>query len=149
MKALAQISRIPRNIRILFLAVLLIAIPLKTPTPVTHSAQTPNSPTALPLIASTFLGGAGDQRGTGIAIGTSIYVSGAADLNGGDGLVANYALPFTNGAWRLSGTRPGPRWAATTISPELEFRPKAFTWEDKVSTGPLTRSAGKRAKGSL
>jgi len=105
MKALAQISRIPRYIRLLILAVLLIAIPLKTPTPVTHSAQTPNSPTALPLLASTFFGGAGDQRGTGIAIGTSIYVSGAADLNGGDGLVANYALAFTNGA--------SPVWSKT------------------------------------
>ena len=84
MKTLAQISRIPRYMRVLFLAILLIAIPARTPTPITHSAElTPQSPTVVPLLASTFFGGAGDQRGTGIAIGTSIYVSGAADLNRG------------------------------------------------------------------
>ena len=99
MKTLAQISRIPRYIRVLFLAILLIAIPTRTPTPITHSAElTPQSPTVVPLLSSTFFGGAGDQRGTGITIGTSIYVSGAADLNQGDGLVANYALPLINGA---------------------------------------------------
>ena len=106
MKSLAQISHTSRYIRLLFLAVLLLAIPIKTPTPVTHSAElSPNSPAALPLLSSTFFGGAGDQRGTGIAIGTSIYVSGAADLNGGDGLVANYSLPLLPAAT--------PAWSKT------------------------------------
>jgi hypothetical protein len=105
MKTVLQISRTPRYLRMVLLGILLLAIPAETPTPISHSAETPNSPEGLSLLSSTFLGGAGDQRGTGIAIGASIYVSGASDVNGGDGLVANYALAFTNGA--------SPVWSKT------------------------------------
>jgi hypothetical protein len=94
MKILTQVSQKLPCIRLLFLAIVLFAIPLGTPMPITHSADlAPDSP-QLPLLSSTFFGGAGDQRGTGIAISASIYVSGAADLNGGDGLVATYSLPL-------------------------------------------------------
>lgn len=51
----------------------------------------------LQLLSSTFFGGAGDQNGTGIAVTNAIYVSGAVDANQGDGLVARYALPLTDG----------------------------------------------------
>jgi hypothetical protein len=71
---------------------MIIVIPFGTPTPKTQSQElAPIDADALPLVSSTFLGGAGDQRGTGISIaGGAIYVSGLTDINSGDGLVMQY-----------------------------------------------------------
>jgi hypothetical protein len=89
-----------RYVRMIVLLSFILAISAKPPTPITHSAElTPNSPTALPLLSSTFFGGAGDQRGTGISIAAgAIYVSGLTDANSSDGLVARYAIPLLAGA---------------------------------------------------
>lgn len=147
MKTCTQNSPTPRCLRLLFLIILLITIPLRTPTPITHSAElTPQSPATVPLISSTFFGGAGDQRGTGIAIGTSIYVSGAADLNGGDGLVANYALPLINAA--------SPVWSKTwpTLSSYDDFSGVGVSSEGVYLSGQsfnrtTDTAGGKEGKG--
>lgn len=64
----------------------------------TAASRSDVAPAAITLVSSTFFGGAGDQRGSGIAVSSAIYVSGAADVNQGDALVASYALPLSNGA---------------------------------------------------
>lgn len=58
---------------------------------------------------ATFLGGAGDQRGTAIAVsGGAAFVCGSISANGNDGLVARYALPVAAGATPVwSNTWPG------------------------------------------
>ncbi len=76
--------------------------------------------TELTLASSTFFGGPGDQRGTGIAIaGGAIYVSGHTEPIGTpttEGFVVRYAIPPTSApAWSksLSGDTPFNGVAAT------------------------------------
>jgi hypothetical protein len=53
----------------------------------------------LVLAATNLVGGAGNQRATGVSIsGGALYFSGTTDANGTDGIVARVPLPMTNSA---------------------------------------------------
>jgi pimeloyl-ACP methyl ester carboxylesterase len=62
-------------------------------------ASTALAQTTLNLTAANLFGGAGDQRATAVSIaGGALYFSGVSSVNGGDGIVGDYALPMLNSA---------------------------------------------------
>ncbi len=85
----------------------LTTLPMKFATPPFLGNSSTNFAT-LKLVSTNFYGGAGNQRGTGIAITTNgVHLSGI-DVTGGaahEGLVLNYAYPVNNFAvpvWNVS-----------------------------------------------
>ena len=60
------------------------------------TTRRPASPVGAELRERGALGGAGDQAGTGVAsVGGAVYVSGTSDVNGSDGLVAQFDSSLT------------------------------------------------------
>jgi len=57
-------------------------------------------PATLTLLSEQFIGGSGNESGTGISVvdtgaAFSVYTSGQSDANGGEGLLAQYSVPYT------------------------------------------------------